>query len=154
LTYRASDLGLFTLLRDPTLREGTAYFEFHPAELPEPFACWLEGSIFMRDAAFDFFAECFHSATSGFDYFSFQRFDQGDISRLLLELDTFLSTIESKIPTREVLFAKYASLFTKDIWSELDTSILAPAVAVAGRELRGYIAERTKDSKCLWVLGM
>lgn len=154
MRYNPSDLGLFKLLRDPAQRDGTAYFEFHPAELPEPRACWLDGSLLMRDAAFDFFAGCFQAALPTFDYFAFSRFGEGDIARLLAELDAYLASVESNVTPLDALFARYASVFTQDIWADIEPTILAPVVAVAGHALRTYIAEQTRDSRCLWVLGM
>jgi len=55
--YATHDLDVFRLLRSKEQLEGTAYFELHPGELPEPFACWLEGSLFLKDAGFDFFVK-------------------------------------------------------------------------------------------------
>ncbi|MGL4233117.1 MAG: hypothetical protein ACRDAM_19445 [Casimicrobium sp.] len=153
MSYSLEHLSLFEPLADPNSRDGTAYFELHPRELPEPHACWLEGSFFLRDAAFDFFAECFHSADESFDYFSFQRFGERDIDRLLAALQEFLQELESQ-RTREVAFSRYASLFTVDIWSDVDTAALAHAVLDCGNKMRGFIASNTRDSKCLWVLGM
>ena len=59
--YTADDLVLFEPLFEVSQRDGTAYFEFHPAELPKTKACWLPGSLLLRNAAFDSFAECFYS---------------------------------------------------------------------------------------------
>lgn len=130
MSYRLEDLSIFEPLSNPEDREGTSYFEFHPKELPRPHACWLLGSFFVRDAAFDFFAECFHSASESFDYFSFERFGEAEIDRLLQELDSFLQGIAAE-PNRELLFSRYASIFTPDIWAEIEIQDLAPAVRLS-----------------------
>jgi hypothetical protein len=127
MSYCIKDLSLFEPLLNPEEREGTAYFELHPKELPRPHACWLVGSFFVRDAAFDFFAECFHSASESFDYFSFQRFGEAEIDRLLQEVQSFLQDIAGA-PSRKLLFSRYASIFTTDIWSEIETQDLAECV--------------------------
>lgn len=153
MSYCIEDLSLFEPLSDPEGRDGTAYFELHPKELPRPHACWLPGSFFVRDAAFDFFAECFHTASNSFDYYSFQRFGEPEIERLLQELNTFLHGIVTE-PSRELLFSRYASIFTAQIWSEVETKSLAPAVLRCGEKMRSFVQSTTKESKCLWVMGM
>jgi hypothetical protein len=153
MSYRLEDVSFFEPLTDPEMREGTSYFELHPKELPTPHACWLVGSFFLKDAAFDFFAECFHSADENFDYFFFQRFGEHEIDRLLKALDEFLEELSGQ-PTRETVFSRYASLFTMDIWADVDTSTLARAVQKCGDEMRRFIVSSTRNSKCLWVLGM
>jgi hypothetical protein len=153
MSYSLEHLSFFEPPTDSNSRDGTAYFELHPKELPEPHACWLAGSFFLRDAAFDFFAECFHSAHESFDYFSFQRFGEREIDRLLNALEGFLHELESQ-PSRDVVFSRYASLFTVDIWADVDTSALASAVFKCGNDMQRFVASKTRDSKCLWVLGM
>lgn len=116
--------------------------------------CWLEGSMFLRDAAFDFFAECFHSASDSFDYFSFVRFGPLEITRLIEELATFTGSLKCGTSTREELFSRYASLVTKEIWADVPTKALTSAVVRTGEELGTFVRERTEETKCLWVLGM
>ena len=153
MSYCADDLVLFEPLLDPQRREGSCYFELHPSELPRKHACWLPGSFFLRDAAFDFFAECFHKADEDFDYFAMQRLGQNEIYALCKELAQFNAEVEA-MPTREVVFSRYASLFGKDVWSEIDAGVLADAISKSGRQLLDFITRNTKESKCLWVLGM
>ena len=153
MSYTVDDLILFEPLFDPSARDGTAYFEFHPNELPAENACWLPGSLLLRDAAFDFFAECFHNASDSFDYFSFVRFGSSEISRLIDELTVYLGSLNG-CPTREQLFAKYASIFTAEIWAGVATQPLAEAVLGTGEKLREFVGSRTKESACLWILGM
>jgi hypothetical protein len=153
MSYTADDLIVFEPLFDSSQRDGTAYFEFHPAELPEPNACWLSGSLLLRDAAFDFFAECFQRTKHSFDYFSFVRFGSRDIKRLIDELTIYITTLNGG-PTRQQLFSNYASIFPEDIWSGVPTEPLADAVLNAGTILRRFVRSETKESACLWVLGM
>jgi hypothetical protein len=153
VSYTVVDLSLFEPLFDPEGRSGTNYFELHPKELPNQNECWLLGSLFIQDAAFDFFVECFHTASKDFDYFYFQRFGEAEIDALSTDLETFLSALRST-PSREVLFSRYASLFTKDIWSKVETEPLTRAVVSCGESLLKFVREQTKESKCLWVLGM
>jgi hypothetical protein len=151
--YTTEDLIVFEPVFDPSSLNGTSYFEFHPSELPKANACWLPGSMFLRDAAFDFFVECFHSASQSFDYFSFVRFGSRDIRCLIDELTIYLDSLKAA-PTRERLFAKYASIFGDEIWSGVETQPLADAVVNAGKTLRRFVRSKTKESACLWILGM
>ena len=153
MNYSIDDLSLFDSLASPDEREGTAYFELYPKELPYPNACWLPDSFFIRDAAFDFFSECFQSASKSFDYFSFQRFREPEISRLIQELDIFLRDLSIE-PSREKLFSRYASIFTSDIWAQVDDQILLPAIRGCGERMGAFVQSATRESKCLWVLGM
>ncbi len=153
MNYGITDLSLFEPLANPDDREGTAYFELHPEELPGDCACWLPGSFFVSDAAFNFFAGCFHFASESFDYFSFQRFGEAEIDLLLQDMDRFLQSIAVE-PTRELVYSRSALTFSPDIWSGLAVQDLAPAVYQCGEKMRTFIQARTKDSKCLWVLGM
>jgi hypothetical protein len=153
MSYDNQALEMFTPLTNAADREGSCYFEFHPNEVSKPYACWLKGSLLVKDAAFDFFAECFHSASESFDYFGVERFAEVEISRLLREIDSFLLDIEGE-PSREKVFSRYASMFTLDIWSEIDTQVLASRVRDCGASMRSFIHAKTQESKCLWVMGM
>lgn len=153
MSYGIEDRSLFEPLSGPAERDDTSYFELHPKELPHAHACWLPGSFFVRDAAFDFFAGCFQSASESFDYFSFQRFGEVEIDLLLQELDQFLHGIAFE-PKRERLFSRYASIFTPDIWSAIETEDLAFAVHQCGEKMRSFVQSNRKESRCLWVLGM
>lgn len=153
MSYCAEDLVVFEPLLDPGQREGSCYFELHPKELPRKYACWLPGSFLLRDSAFDFFSECFHRADKDFDYFAMQRLDEGEIGALCKELEAFIAEVEV-CSTREVVFSRYASLFGNSIWSEVEPNLLAAAISSTGRRLLEFITANTKESKCLWVLGM
>jgi hypothetical protein len=153
MSYCEDDLVLFEPLLDPEQREGSCYFALQPRELPRKHACWLPGSFLLRDSAFDFFAECFHRADKDFDYFAMQRLGESEGGALCNELETFVADVEATA-TREVVFSRYSSMFGKSIWSDVDSTLLAPAVATSGRRLREFIAQNTKESRCLWVLGM
>ena len=144
---------MFAILRDRKALDGTAYFELHPDEIPEPFACWLEGSIFIRDAGFDFLVGCFSRANPKFDYFEFERFDSAQLGALSLELNAFLQTL---VPgcQREVVFANYESLFSRDIWKEVDTEVLRGAVSRATSDIRDFAQHTQVERRPLWVLGM
>jgi hypothetical protein len=151
--YGVADLAMFALIDASQEREGTSYFEFHPRELPAEHACWLPESMYLKDAAFDFYAECFHRADPEFDYFAFQRFDRGKITVLTQELNTFTESLNSTA-TRETLFSRYSSLFNTEIWSDVKTEQLVPRVRETGAALNKFIRKQTKTSGCLWVLGM
>jgi hypothetical protein len=153
MSYSEDDLILFEPLFDASQRDGTAYFEFHPAERPEEFACWLPGSLLLRDAAFDFFVDCFCRASKTFDYFSFVRFGAAEISRVADDLSKYLAVLRQR-PSRTELFANYSSIFTAEIWSEVSTPVLTKAVHSAGSTLNQFIRSNTADSGCLWILGM
>lgn len=151
--YTLADLDVFVPLTVEDPRDGTAYIELHPRERASDHECWLEGSMLVRDAAFDFFVECFHAADPDFDYFAFQRLCAVDIQRLATNLQTFLSGLSSGVD-RTFLFSNYNSLFGTEIWDELETSTLAPAVRNCGERMQRFVADQTRDTQCLWVLGM
>jgi hypothetical protein len=151
--YTSKDLSLFEPLLEPSVREGTAYFELHPGELPAPNACWLEGSFFVCDAAFDFFTGCFERASESFDYFAFTRFERGEVVRLVDELTEYLTSLKTASSTRAAVFAHYSSLFGSDIWSDVPTPALEASVLVLGEQMRSFV-EANESSGCLWVLGM
>ncbi len=151
--YSVSDLIVFQILRDKTALEGTSYFELHPGEPPEPFACWLEGSVFIRDAGFDFFVKCFEEANSQFDYFAFEAFDAIALGRLGQALARFEGALAPGC-SRESVFSRYASLFDCSIWDAVDTESLRVAIASAGGELRSFIEQARDEAKRLWVMGM
>lgn len=151
--YAATDLKVFKPLFDPGELEGTSYFELHPKELPRTNACWLPGSFFLRDAGFDFFAECFYCASPAFDYFSFQRFGQAEIVALLSELEAFVDDLRGE-PVRAKVFSKYSSIFTPDIWSAVPTEPLKSSVIQTGTAMLTFVKQETARSECLWVLGM
>jgi hypothetical protein len=153
MSYSNCDLCVFEVLLDPAKRDGTAYFEFHPKELPQAYACWLPGSLLLRDAAFDFYAECFHRASDSFDDFSFERFGPNEIEKLIGELNSFQNILNA-LPDREQLFSRYDSLFTRDVWAGVDTPSLLSAAQKTCGQLLTFIKAETKQSKCLWVLGM
>ena len=151
--FRHDDLSLFEPLTSPEARDGTSYFELHPKELPRPHSCWLPGSFFVSDVAFDFFAKCFHSASESFDYYAFQRFGEPEIARLAQELDGFLCDIEVA-PSRERLFSRHLSIFTPAVWSDIEQQALAHAVRQCGKKMLSFVQSTTQESQCLWVLGM
>jgi len=69
------------------------------------------------------------------------------------ELNIYLDKLKTT-PTREQLFAKYASIFDNEIWSGVATQPLAENVLNAGKTLRRLVRSKTKESACLWILGM
>ena len=151
--YKSNDLGIFVPVRDKQRLEGTAYFELHPGELPKRFACWLPGSLFVKDAAFDFFVTSFEHANPKFDYFAFERFSRAQIDVLLGELATFTSELVPEC-SREVVFSRYSSIFPPDIWDDVGTEILRSSVVRAANEMTSFIRGSCDKDECLWVLGM
>src|SRR5688572_22855673 len=113
MPYRTEDLLVFDVFGEKSRLKGTSYVEFHPRDLPDECACWLDGSVFIRDAGFDFFSECFYSAIPEFDFFSFTKVSGSRLSALGDELRSFL--VLCKNGDRTVLFSRYASLFSADI---------------------------------------
>ena len=151
--YAKQDLDVFRLLRDKEQLDGTSYFELHAGELPEPFACWLEGSLFVRDAGFDFFVECFHVANPKWDYFAFEPFDAVQVDALLADIGTFAASLTDGC-SHDAVFARYSSLFKSDIWTDVETDMLRGAVAEAASGLQAWLQEVRRSGKVLWVLGM
>jgi hypothetical protein len=71
MPYTTEDLSVFDCLKDRSCLQGTNYFEFHAGKRPSDHDCWMDGSLFIRDAGFDFLAELFYQTVPGFDYFAF-----------------------------------------------------------------------------------
>ncbi len=153
MTYTAADLVVFNPLVNPPQRAGNQYFELHPNELPSVGARSLPGSLFIRDAAFDFYAACFHSASESFNYFSFQRFDASQIEHLKLALDHYLKDLKDDT-ARGQLFSRYASVVSPTLWNNIETRTLTAAAFHCGQTIRAFIELRTRQSGCLWVLGI
>jgi hypothetical protein len=116
--------------------------------MPEPFSCWLTGSLFVRDAASDFLVECFSRANPKFDYFTFERFDQVHLHALATELTRFLQTLVPVVSPREAILSTYASLFSRSIWQDVPNESLR--IALVGNDQRhrlrsayGYAAGAT-----------
>lgn len=151
--YGVQDLDVFVLQRDKDRLDGTAYFELHPGELPEPMACWLPGSLFVKDAAFDFFVGCFERANSRFDYFAFERFEREQVDLLRQELSNLIPDLTPGC-SREALFSRYNSLFGTRIWDGLDTEDLRQAVVRTAEGISSFIEGARAEGQCLWVLGM
>ncbi len=147
---------MFEPLCSPEECQNSLYFELHPREIPRQDACWLHGSLFVKDHAFDFFVDCFQSASGSFDYFSFTRLDEQEIERLVGTLDDFLQDLATK-PSRDLLFSRHGhSQWCADdrSWWGIKTEDLASAVQRCGKEMQSFIQTNTKESKCLWVLGL
>jgi len=153
MAYSEEDLGLFAILRDSRHLDGTAYFELHPGEIPEQFTCWLQESIFIRDAGFDFLVECFCRANPRFDYFEFVRFDLSQLEGLSAELSAFLKTLASGC-RRDIVFTNYQSLFSRELWKNVPTESLPEAVSQATARLLEFVQQTRAEQKPLWVLGM
>ena len=151
--YVTEDLGVFRLLRSKNELDGTAYFELYPGEPPEPFACWLDGSAFMKDAGFDFFVGCFERANARFDYFAFEPFDQDAILRLEADLSRLSSRLNPGC-SREEVFSCYSSLFSQSIWDEVTTEELRTAVSNAASEIHKFVTGVRLTGERLWVMGM
>ena len=153
MTYTAEHLSFFIPLTDKSKCDGTAYIELYPADRSEDDPCWLDGSLFVKDAAFDFVTECFYGANQDFDYFAFVRFSPSQIVRLLQEIRSFGSELSGN-PGRNVVFSRYSSLFSRDTWSEVPEAELARRLHSLLIDMEQFIAAKTAKSKCLWVLGM
>jgi|GEM_PF-6675022 len=153
MTYVFDDLSLFDIHSGDGPREGTAYIELHAGELPEDHACWLPGSIIIRDAAFDFVTDCFYSAHPAYDYFDFVRFETSHIQALRTELSGLLATLRPGA-SRDQVFAKYTSLFSAEIWKDVPTDALRDRVAREIIEIESFAAKAEEDFGILWVLGM
>ncbi len=151
--YTNQDLEVLGLLHDKEHLDGTAYFELHPGELPEPYACWLDGSLFMRDAGFDFFVECFQAANPKWDYFESEPFDAAQLGLLIENIGTFAATLSNGCD-RDAVFARYGSPFGKEMWAEVETDLLRRAVLEAASGLKTWIRNVQHSGEVLWVLGM
>lgn len=153
MPYQIENLCVFDVFGDKARLDGTSYVEFHPCDLPEEYACWLDGSVFIRDAGFDFFTECFYRAIPAFDSFSITKVTGPQLSALGDELRSFLGLCR-KGGDRSVLFSRYASLFSSDIWDQVPTEPLRQSLVNAGGLIEDLRARSESDSGILWVRGM
>ena len=144
---------MFEVFEDKSRLEGTNYVELHPREIPQQYACWLDGSAFIRDAGFDFFAECFYKTVPGFDYFSFTRVTGPHLVALGQEIRLFTSSCR-EVSDRRLLFSRYASLFSTNIWDEVPDELLRTSLIKAGGMIEDVRARAELTSGVLWVLGM
>jgi hypothetical protein len=138
MPYTVDDLSFFEPLRDTSPLEGTAHFELGAGSPPEPFACWLDNSLFVRDAAFDFFGEVFQAANEAFDYFAFERFYAGQVAALIQHLSAFIDGLTPECP-REVVFGQYNSLFDQGVWRGVESEPLRRAVVSAGQGVVSFV---------------
>jgi hypothetical protein len=148
-----ANLVWFTPLIDSSRCADTAYFELHPKELPTPDASWLPGSLFVKDAAFDFFAQCFAFANESFDYFAYQRYDATQIEALKVALDDYLKDIKYDTAHGQ-LFSRYASVVNRSAWDDVDPKALTASVYQCGQTIRAFVELHSRTSPCLWVLGL
>jgi hypothetical protein len=153
MPYTTEDLSVFDCSRDRSRLQGTSYFEFHAGERPSDHACWLDGSLFIRDAGFDFFAELFYQTVPGFDYFSFVEVEPQAIGAVVRGLDEFSRRISSS-SSREAVFSYYSSLFSADIWAEVPASDIAPRLRRACDGIREYCHNALQAHQPLCILGM
>ena len=107
MSYTTEDLSVFDCLRDRSCLQGTNYFEFHAGERPSDHACWMDGSLFIRDAGFDFLAELFYQTVPGFDYFSFVAVQPQATDAVLRGLDEFSCQLATA-SSREAVFSYYS----------------------------------------------
>lgn len=153
MSYASADLGLFVPVVLPGELDGTAYFELHSGEPLREHACWMDGSLCVRDAAFDFVCECFHAASPDFDYCSFVPFSPEQTKRLVHELHTFELAVRNSIE-RQALFSCYSSIFDKAIWANVTADELRPHVLATAQSVREYAEATVARQERLWVLGM
>jgi hypothetical protein len=146
-------LSLFTPITDRALLKGTTYFELHQGELPRRNACWLEGSLFITDAAFNFFEGCFEKAINGFDYFSFNRVTPMEVEKLDEEVTHFLATLNG-MKQRETIFSRNLWDNAFEIWRPVGTDVLQKAVLNCGKAIRDYVSETRRNRVALHVLGL
>jgi len=151
--YQTTDLCLLDVFSDKTRLEGTSYVEFHPRDLPAEFACWLDGSLFIRDAGFDFFAECFYKAIPGFDFFSFTKATGPGLVDLGVEIRSFIEACRCG-EDRTSLFSRYSSLFSPDIWDDVPSGLLRASIINAGEVIESFRSRAESESGVLWILGM
>ena len=147
------DVDVFTPLILPAELEGTNYFELHAGEIAGPQRCWIPGSLCVRDSGFDFMCECFHAASTDFDYFEFVRFGPKEVDLLISEIQKFETDLLGS-KSREVLFSRYASIYGTTIWKEVPEKAIAGPLLSLLAAVRNYAQGAINSGKPLWVLGM
>ena len=153
MPYSVHDLSVFDCIRDRSSSEGSDYFEFHAGKRPSDHACWLDGSLFLRDAGFDFIAELFYQTVPDFDYFSFVEVPDQFIEVVVTRLHDFSQSLSGDV-SREDVFRYYSSLFTADIWAEVSAPSIAPHLRRTCEDLRAYFSEALRSRQPLVILGM
>jgi len=149
----ASDLTAFEVIRDKSLLTGSNYFELHPKEVLVANACWLDGSIFIRDAGFNFFCACFERAAPDFDYFAFTRIVPPQLETLAIELRNYLDVCRAT-SDRTALYSCYPSNFRIDTWDQIEIEPLRSSIIEAGDNIERFVLAARKDTGVLWVMGM
>lgn len=151
--YRVESLHLLKVLRDKKELRGTAYFEFHPKNLQSEYSSWNEGSIYLADAGFDYFCECFYKSNREFDYFAFCKYNGDEIASLIVEIDRFLSELKND-SGRKTVFSRFSGLFGKEMWDNVDEKKISEVLISTGKELIRFFKDAKSESGILWVLGM
>jgi hypothetical protein len=147
------DLSVLDVISDRSLLKGTNYFELHPNEVDKTNPCWLDGSIFIRDEGFDFFAACFERSVPDFDYFGFTRVVHPHLGGLAADLRTFVYLCKAK-PDRKILFSRYSSVLDDRIWRDAETEQLRGRIIAGGKELERFINAASKRRGVIWIMGM
>jgi hypothetical protein len=150
MPYTSEDLSVFECLQERSRLGGTNYFEFHAGRRPSDHACWLDGSLFIRDAGFDFIAELFYQTVPGFDYFSFVDVAPQAGEAIVNRLDEFSRRLATAI-SRDAVFAHYSSLFGTDIWADVPASDIGPCLRLACDHIRDYFKQDKGDAAVLVI---
>src|SRR5262249_51639756 len=132
---------------------GTDYFELHAGELPAEFACWLEGSLFIRAEGFNFFELCFVRAVPNFDYLDFIKAAPEHIPALRRELSSFLAEIATN-QVRQTLFSRLLDYYPKDIWDAVSTEAIRKALSNCGDRIHDYVLDTERRGIVLNIMGI
>jgi hypothetical protein len=149
----AIDAAMFAPVRLPGALGLGGYIELSAAERMRESDWRMDGSLCVRDAAFDFVGGCFEVASAGFDLLSSSRLSVAETASLSCELGAFASTLEQE-PGRAALFSRYASMMNPAVWSQVDASGLRAGLLSLVRALHRYSWVAAAHKRPLWVLGV
>jgi len=143
------DLKCFDLITDKSRLSGICYFEFYPNDCAANPTCWNDGSLYIADTGFDVFAPAFQRAVPSFDYYSFNRFSAGDLSRLDDELSAFIASLSSASAHSQFLHE-----YQLPSWSGIPLHSLVPVLTQAASGIAAFCRIARERPGALWVLGM
>lgn len=153
-TLTTDDLANFRLFTSPSELSGTCYFEFCARVFDGQPTCWNDGSLFVADTGFDFFAALFERASSGFDYFAFTHFDRAALDRLIAGFDEFLRHVAASSRHEDLLTAYAGCIRAPESWGGVTHLQLATALTQAGTGIRDFARRARDEHGGMWVLGM
>lgn len=138
------------------------YFEFNISGNERRCQPRGQDSLFLDEAVFNIFADCFSNSAKDFNYFGPTKYDRADLLNLRKELGSVHSRL-AEINNPEQFREKVAALsggktFLSGIKTQFDLDIEWEEVLLALQETRKELVEVVnlciREGRVLWVLGL